>query len=198
MRMLFIKTDIIIKNSADLLKFYSAGFAIHRNVNMDSVFYFIGLDNQVYTTNNRGTNEFILSEHEFLGAFERFHELEVYTVAWLAYDTLPWNENQLLQYYHDSVEIYDMQTQLNMSMERSLSPDFITNLYQSGSKNIWVFFNFEEETILPVSEEAFIRVLLEDGTMVTDFYQNMKSHNPDLTSRIRAYQPAPNLDKHYG
>lgn len=189
MRMLFMKNDVVIKNAADLLRCYSAGFAVHRNVYMESVFYFMGMDGNLYTTNNRGTNEFILSEHEFLGAFERFDELEVYTVVWLAYDTLPWDQNELLLYHRDAVEIYDNKARTVCTKDGLISPEFILNLYRKGSKDIWVFFNFEEETVLPVPELSYIRVLLDDGTIITDYYDQMKAQSPDLTSRIRAYQP---------
>lgn len=190
MRMMFIKIDAVIKDDRDLLLCLQQGYALHRNINMDSAFRFIGLDGNVYTTNRDGTNLFRLSQTECLFLFEDFHEFEVYSVVWLAFDNLPWDENLLLSYRRDGVEIYDNKTMCASNRDRLIDVDFITNLYKAGSKDIWIFFNFQEETELPIHPLAYITAMLDNGTVVTDYHHNLRSHNPNLVSRIRMYQPA--------
>lgn len=190
MRMILIKTNYKVRDAKDLLHFLQQGFALHRNTDIDSVFRFIGLDGNVYSTDRDRAKVMKLKQTECLYLFENFHEFEVYSIVWLAFDNLAWNENLLLSYRRDGVEIYDNKTMQVSNRDRLIDADFITNLYKTGSKDIWIFSNFQEEAELPIDSLTYITALLDDGTMVTDYHQNLKSHNPNLVSRIRMYQPA--------
>ena len=198
MRMLLIKTDVTIQDARDVVNLLHQGFAIQRNTDLETVFHFIGLNGNLYNTNRDRCNHFKLEQSDSLDLFHDFHGLEVYSIAWLAFNNLPWNDNLLLTYKKgsnerliksDIVETYNNKHSIMTYEYRHISPEFIMNLYKEGSKDIWIFVNYKENKGITMSNRLYIRVLLDDNTIMEDYPVNFRQKYPDIIPRIRAWQP---------
>lgn len=208
MRMILIpRPDLEVKNAFELIQVLQEGKAVRRDCNLESVFHFIGIDGNVYTTNNRGTNEFILSQHEFLPAFENYNELEVFEINFLAFDNKPWLENNLMEYYRPEPTVSSVRWVTwpfnpklqNDDDEGRVIPDyrFFNLLYPEKTNDIWIAFDQTRYDAIPVSNRLMISVLLEDNkTIITDYPTCFTTKHAGIFKQIRAYRFCSGCMKH--
>lgn len=188
-----MKTNRKANSVRDLLTLYQLNMAVHRNINLESVFHFVGLDGIIYTTNDLGANEFRLTETEFLGSFNNLHEMEIYEIGWLAFDNQPWENNQILMingnHISGSIVVYDNHLKMVMIEYNRIMPEFIRNLYHVRTSDIWIYHNYEEEGSLDISRRLKVNLLLDDNSIHTGNLYYITEFQSEILPRVKAWQP---------
>lgn len=148
MEMMFTKTEHTAKTADDVLSLMLDGLAIHKKGTWAPAFTFIGVNGQLYRTHpHLGTNQLELTSSFVLPMIDDIGTFEFYRIEWLAFNNLPWNKNELIQVSKSKnplskeliLRIIDTEFNKVLNLKRKhLQYEWVNNLYQVGSRDIWI------------------------------------------------------------